>query len=439
MRTQDFDIIVVGAGVAGGIFAASQPESKKILVIERDWSEPDRIVGELMQPGGVLALQSLKLEHLLEGIDAQNVKGYKIIKDNQQFTIDYHKIAPGIKGVGLRNGKFLTNIRNLLKSRENITTIEGNVTQLIEDNNKITGVGYTLEDGKEITALGSLTVVCDGPMSLLRDRLSKPNKKVMSYFIGLILKDVKLENPFHGHMIVSGKAPILVYPVYKGAYRILIDYPGDKPPRLGKKSREDFKNSIEKSLPDELKEAFARAIDEGDLKVMPNHAMNGQIYRKDGAVLVGDALNMRHPLTGGGMTAVFSDIICLNSYLNGITNKKENDLSTAINNYYEKRRYGVETINILANALYEVFMNKELKEEVFGYLQKDGAQSIVPLSILSGINKDKHLLVKHFFAIAKQHPLDFLIHPLKKIRIYNNARKIIRPILKEEETAVLIK
>jgi hypothetical protein len=29
---------------------------------ERDWSEPDRIVGELLQPGGVLALKELSLE-----------------------------------------------------------------------------------------------------------------------------------------------------------------------------------------------------------------------------------------------------------------------------------------------------------------------------------------------------------------------------------------
>ena len=59
MNASEFDIIVIGAGVAGGVFAASQPASTRILVIERDLTEPDRIIGELMQPGGIQALEQL--------------------------------------------------------------------------------------------------------------------------------------------------------------------------------------------------------------------------------------------------------------------------------------------------------------------------------------------------------------------------------------------
>lgn len=58
-----FDIIVVGAGVAGSAFAYSLGKAgKRVLCIERDLSEPDRIVGELMQPGGVRALRELGME-----------------------------------------------------------------------------------------------------------------------------------------------------------------------------------------------------------------------------------------------------------------------------------------------------------------------------------------------------------------------------------------
>ena len=42
-------------------------------MLERDLQQPDRIVGELLQPGGVLALQRLGLEDCLTGIDAQKV------------------------------------------------------------------------------------------------------------------------------------------------------------------------------------------------------------------------------------------------------------------------------------------------------------------------------------------------------------------------------
>ena len=109
MKTEEFDIIVIGAGVAGGVFAASQPSSTRILVVERDLSEPDRIIGELMQPGGIQALKELDLVHLIDGIDAQEVNGYNLIKGNERFTIHYDEVQEGIRGVGLRNGKFLGN------------------------------------------------------------------------------------------------------------------------------------------------------------------------------------------------------------------------------------------------------------------------------------------------------------------------------------------
>lgn len=438
MNTGEFDIIVIGAGVAGGVFAASQPASTRILVVERDFSEPDRIIGELMQPGGIQALEKLNLNHLLEGIDAQEVNGYNLIKGNERFTIEYNEVQKGIKGIGLRNGKFLTNIRKELQQRENITLVQGNVTQLLEENNTIIGVSYTQEDGTTVSQQAKLTIVCDGPMSILREKLSKVNKKVTSHFMGLVLKDLELEFPSYGHMIVSGDFPILVYPIHTNAYRILIDYPGGKAPKMGKESIERLKAEVIKILPKEMIDSFLKAIDEDQLKVMPNHSMKGQAFRKKGAALLGDSLNMRHPLTGGGMTASFSDILCLNDKLTGIDFQNEKNLEQAVNEYYISRGKGVETINILANALYEVFTDDELKEACFEYLQKGGEQATGPLSILSGINKSKPFLLKHFFKVAMQHPIHFITKPAKQFRLYKNATRIIRPILKDEEVPAMI-
>ena len=43
-------------------------------MLERELSQPDRIVGELLQPGGYLMLKRLGLEHCTEGIDEQKVR-----------------------------------------------------------------------------------------------------------------------------------------------------------------------------------------------------------------------------------------------------------------------------------------------------------------------------------------------------------------------------
>ena len=44
-----------------------------MLLLERDLAQPDRIVGELLQPGGYLALKRLGLADAVLGIDAQKV------------------------------------------------------------------------------------------------------------------------------------------------------------------------------------------------------------------------------------------------------------------------------------------------------------------------------------------------------------------------------
>jgi len=60
-----------------------------MLSIERDLAEPDRIVGELLQPGGVEALEKLGLRHCLDGIDAVPEQGYQVIYKDESVAIKY--------------------------------------------------------------------------------------------------------------------------------------------------------------------------------------------------------------------------------------------------------------------------------------------------------------------------------------------------------------
>lgn len=67
------DVIVIGSGVAGSAIATVLArDGRKVTVIERDLKEPDRIVGELLQPGGVQALAKLGLSSKF-GLFGENV------------------------------------------------------------------------------------------------------------------------------------------------------------------------------------------------------------------------------------------------------------------------------------------------------------------------------------------------------------------------------
>lgn len=60
-------MLIVGAGVLGSAMAAVLArDGRRVTVVERDLKEPDRIVGELLQPGGFRALRELGLEGWLE-------------------------------------------------------------------------------------------------------------------------------------------------------------------------------------------------------------------------------------------------------------------------------------------------------------------------------------------------------------------------------------
>lgn len=58
----DADVLVVGAGIVGcAVAVALGKQGRSVILLEKSLKEPDRIVGELLQPGGVAALQELGL------------------------------------------------------------------------------------------------------------------------------------------------------------------------------------------------------------------------------------------------------------------------------------------------------------------------------------------------------------------------------------------
>lgn len=401
MRTQVYDVCVVGAGVAGAAMAAYLGKAgKRVVVVEKDFSEQDRIVGELLQPGGVEKLRALGLADCLEGIDAAPVTGYAIFKNGREIQIPYPQ---PYDGRGFRNGKFVQNLRKKMAAYDNVTRLEGVVTELRKNElGKIVGITYTDRRTDAVQELDAdLTIVCDGFFSVFRKELSRNQSAVSGFFLGLVLKNVALPHPGHGHVFITDNSPFLAYPVSSSEIRMLIDFPGTMPPKKGPDLKKELKIKVLPFLPETLHAAFLDAVDEGDFKVMPNHYMPGKPFLGSGAVLLGDALTMRHPLTGGGMTASFTDVLALGEII--LANDLKNPVAAqcGIAAYYSAKRRDNSTINILADALYRVFRDKKLADACFDYLARGGKFAEEPVSILSGISRNKQLLINHFFAVAR--------------------------------------
>lgn len=72
---------------------------------------------------------------------------------------------------------------------------------------------------------------------------------------------------------------------------------------------------------------------------MPNRSMPAAPYPTPGALLMGDAFNMRHPLTGGGMTVALSDIVVLRDLLKPLRDPNDSaSLCKYLESFYTLRK-----------------------------------------------------------------------------------------------------
>lgn len=101
-------------------------------------------------------------------------------------------------------------------------------------------------------------------------------------------------------------------------------------------------------VPPEIRDAFINAVDKGNIRTMPNRSMPADPQPTPGALLMGDAFNMRHPLTGGGMTVALSDIVVLRNLLKPLKDFHDAAaLSRYLESFYTLRKVSLISIPLL--------------------------------------------------------------------------------------------
>ena len=558
-------IIVVGAGTAGAAAAVGLAERGfKVLLFERDMTLQDRIVGELLQPGGVRALERMGLDECAkEGIDSVGVEGYVVFTPNQggegvreegvrDIMLKYPAYDPATmkelfgvidpslstsssippssseevhgagktlsppsaskarksaartteaeaaaaqeeqqqllrpKGRSFHNGRFVQRLRERALAEKNVTVIEGIVSRLLHEEDlieggkeggnegpkqRVVGVEYKIETGRTITnedgeqvpekvtrrALAPLTIVADGLWSSLRthvDKSAKPHQ--LSSFVGLIITHPSMASPLPhphcGHVVLAEPSPVLLYQISSTETRVLVDIHGKMPSASTGELALHLSTHVLPQLPSCLQTPFADAVSRGNFKSMPNRAMPSAKLAKDGVLLLGDALNMRHPLTGGGMTVALRDVEALCYLLEEPTADLTNPLAFRAlkTRFVSERKAWAATINVLANALHAVFSTpggdltrKDLRDACFDYLSIGGYCAGGPINLLSGLTPRPSILAMHFFLVAF-HGVGKYFWPFPTVggmwRMYDMlhvACQIIMPLLTVEGSTVL--
>lgn len=405
MSERAADVCIIGAGIAGSALAfAFAKQGRSVVVIERDLSEPEKIIGELLQPGGVQKLKELGYANIFEGLDSPEIEGYGLFKNDVNFRIAYPELKGSrIKGRGFRYGKFVMRLRERLQPFEHVELMEGTARSFVRnEKDEVVGLRF-LPSGEqtEQSITAKLTIACDGGSSLFGKELNRSEKIIKGYFLGLLLEDCPLPYPNHGHVFIAGSSPFLSYPISSNHTRVLIDFPADAPPQKGEALERHIMEKVLPFMPEQMHGSVLKAVKENPFRAMPNCEVVANPLRVKGALLLGDSLNMRHPITGGGMTVALSDVKFLTDLFIELDLHDETAMQKAIDRFYNERHLHISTINILANALYDVFSHDALSEACFEYLRQGGKKASEPVQLLSALSRDRKLLITHFMAVAR--------------------------------------
>ncbi|XP_027805794.2 squalene monooxygenase [Marmota flaviventris] len=405
----DPEVIIVGSGILGSALAAVlSRDGRKVTVIERDLKEPDRIVGEFLQPGGCHVLRDLGLGDTVEGLDAQSINGY-IIHDREsksevQIPYPLSEDNQVQSGRAFHHGRFIMGLRKAAMAEPNAKFIEGTVLQLLEEDDAVTGVQYKDKETGDIKELHApLTVVADGLFSKFRKNLVSTKVSVSSHFVGFLMKNAPQFKANHAELLLINPSPVLIYQISSSETRVLVDIRGEMPRNL----RDYLTEQIYPQVPDHLKEPFLEGIQNSRLRAMPASFLPPSPVNKRGVLLLGDAYNLRHPLTGGGMTVAFKDIKLWRKLLKGIPDLYDDAaiFQAKKSFYWSRRKSHSFVVNVLAQALYELFSSTDdylhqLRKACFLYFKLGGECVAGPVGLLSVLSPNPLVLIGHFFAVA---------------------------------------
>jgi squalene monooxygenase len=265
-------------------------------------------------------------------------------------------------------------LRDRARRAPNVDVIETTVTGLIEnqDTSRVIGVRTSKAGGQPESYFADLVVLADGSLSKFRSAVLgnmpyEPSQE--GYFAGLIVKDLKLPMPEYATMaILKGAGPVIVFELPNNEYRVLIELKQQPPPDLkvcnsgllcGRNRphllsglQEHIIRDIIPQLPSSLHAPILNALETSRVRRVPHYYLPPTKQggsSKAGTFLLGDSLNMRHPLTAGGMTVALNDVVILSDLLAHIENFGNwDEISAVLRKWHHMRKPLAYTINVMS-------------------------------------------------------------------------------------------
>ena len=224
-----------------------------------------------------------------------------------------------------------------------------------------------------------------------------------SKFWALELQDAVLRSPSFGHVLLGSFSLVLLYQIGTRETRALINVPeGLEDAKSANGGVQNYiKRRVLPNLPASIQPTFAVSLKKGRLRCMPNSFLPAAPNRTPGVIIAGDALNMRHPLTGGGITVVLNNVVLLSELLHPKRTpgfEKVAQVLQRLTIFHWRRKRHIFIIKVLVQALYSLFAADDyylavLRQGCFQYFKRGGICVDGPAGLLGDIAKKLFALV----------------------------------------------
>jgi 2-octaprenylphenol hydroxylase len=370
LKTQTYDLIIVGAGLVGATLAASiasHDANKAIKIALIDQGKAPEVLSLIDEPPEfdprVVALtqESIKLFESIGAwstIKSMRACAYRSMRvwDNEgtgEIIFDAHELSQSQLGVIVENRILLSAVLDVLTTQKNITVLRGQSVADLSSDQKINNKSLkkiTLTNGAILKA--SLVIAADGAHSKIRE-LAGLQVRSWSYQQKAIVTTVKTEKPHQQtawqNFLLTGPLAFLPLDHKSNQYSSIVwSADNDEADRLMALSDDDFKVELARAFENRL-----GTVENVDKRYcFPLTQAHAVTYIAPQIVLVGDAAHTIHPLAGQGVNLGLLDAAALAKEITRASDRGLSILDESILRRYQRAR---KNNNLQFMALMESF------------------------------------------------------------------------------------
>ena len=321
-KRQEFDVIIVGGGIAGNALATVLARAgKSVLVLERTTVYRDRVRGEVFQAWGVAEARRLDLHRVLIGAGGTHHSRFVPYDETvepaeaEAAAVPLDKILPGVPGtLGVGHPRACEELR-LAAVAAGAQVLRGIEHTEVEVGRRPT-VRYSLNEA-DYAARCRLVIGADGRESRLRRRagITLHALEPRLLMAGMLVEDLH-SWPEHDLTIgTEGDLVFYVVPQGAGRSRLYLLWSCDHPRRFsGRMGPRAFLDSFAFAcIPDSGRIVGARPA--GPCATYPISDTWTDYPVVDGLAMIGDAAGYSDPHIGQGLSVALRDVRVLSELL----------------------------------------------------------------------------------------------------------------------------